>query len=176
MKPQRIASALSLFALITPLYAHASSLDRKMFEEALKEIGRFESGSDNRWNQVTPDIGKNGISCGILQWSLQEGKLQPLLKKAGKKVVLMKMPKYGEEFWRACTAGNQSKALDTVLNWQNSIDSYSGTIRKHSAEWKPASAVLVNEIAGLFDSVEMRKIQTEEANREAQNEIGRAHV
>ena len=169
MKPQRIAAALSLFALFTPLYARASSLDRKMFEEALREIGRFESGSDNRWNQVTPDIGRNGISCGILQWSLQEGKLQPLVKKVGKKVVLKRMPKYGEEFWRACTVGSQSKALEIVLKWQNSIDSYSGTIRKHSAEWKPESAALVNEVAGLFDSVEMRKIQIDAANREAQN-------
>ncbi len=169
MKPQQFASALTVFALLTPLYAHASSLDKRRFEDALKEIGRFESGSDNRWNQVTPDIGRNGISCGILQWSLQEGKLQLLVKKAGKKVVLKRMPKYGEEFWRACTVGNHSKALEMVLNWQNSIDSYSGTIRKHSAEWKPESVILVNEIAGLFDSVEMRKIQTEAANREAQN-------
>jgi hypothetical protein len=84
---------------------------------ALETTGDFETAG-NPWGGVTGNFDKMGISCGVLQWNIGSSSLQPLVIAAGQPAVMATMPKFGADFWRACTS-SKSAGLAIVNGWQN---------------------------------------------------------
>jgi len=84
---------------------------------ALTITGSFETNGDP-WSEVTGNFDTEGVSCGVLQWNIGQGSLQPLVKAAGKQTVLQYMPNYGSQFWQACNLPIP-QALATVNAWQD---------------------------------------------------------
>ena len=162
--------ALTLLAYASALSASASEPSPQLFDSTLKTLAVFENGSANLWGVVTPNIGSNLLSCGVLQWSFADRSLQPLVKKAGKRTVLKYMPIHGEEFWKACTTRSSEEANSIVLNWQNGPDVVSdNTSPKPVAEWKPESQGVRQELSSLFSGAELRKLQLEFARQEGRS-------
>lgn len=87
-------------------------------DTALLLTGGFETSGDP-WSDVTGDFDAEGISCGVLQWNIGQGSLQPLVRKAGQAVVMAAMPQFGAAFWQACL-GTIPEALALVRSWQRS--------------------------------------------------------
>lgn len=79
--------------------------------------GRFENGSEP-YLGVTGDFDGQGISCGVLQWNIGSGSLQPMVIAAGEALVLAQMPQFGKEMWLACNSGIQ-QGLKIVRGWQS---------------------------------------------------------
>ncbi|WP_374654163.1 hypothetical protein [Dongia sp.] len=84
---------------------------------ALETTGDFETAG-NPWGGVTGDFDGMGISCGVLQWNIGSSSLQPLVQAAGEPAVRAAMPRFGADFWRACT-GTKTAGLAIVRGWQN---------------------------------------------------------
>lgn len=84
---------------------------------ALETTGDFETAG-NPWGGVTGDFDGMGLSCGVLQWNIGSSSLQPLVVGAGEPAVKTAMPRFGPEFWRACT-GTKAAGLAIVRGWQN---------------------------------------------------------
>jgi len=110
------------FILFTALCtnAHAQDIKKAYFEDALRIVLSFESSSsniDDAYGKVTPNFDGNGISVGLLQWNIGMGSLQSLVKQVGKNTVLETMPKFGEEFWKACNI-KKADGLKIVNSWQ----------------------------------------------------------
>ena len=98
----------------------SQSLQNVYFEDALKIILSFKTNSlniEDGYNKVTGNFDSNGISLGLLQWNIGTGSLQRLVKKAGERIVLETMPKFGKDFWKACNI-NTSDGLKIVNSWQ----------------------------------------------------------
>jgi hypothetical protein len=117
-------------------------LSDEWMEVALNITADFET-SGNPWAQVTNDFDEQGISCGILQWNIGQGSLQPLVKDAGRETISRYMPAYGNELWEACHKSIQ-QALAVARGWQPG-----GNLR-------PAVRA---ELRALFGSSEMILIQ-----------------
>lgn len=79
-------------------------------------IGRFENGAEP-YIGATGDFDGQGISCGVLQWNIGQGSLQPMIQEAGEDVVLATMPVFGKAMWRACTSSTP-QGLAIVRGWQ----------------------------------------------------------
>lgn len=94
------------------------ALSDEWLKIALTITGDFETSGDP-FNQVTGNFDGQGISCGVLQWNIKQGSLQPLVKAGGKALVDQMMPKFGDELWEACTA-NVSRGMEIVTSarWQ----------------------------------------------------------
>lgn len=66
---------------------------------------------------VSGDFDGMGISCGVLQWNIGSGSLQPMVKAVGKPHVVSSMPIFGGDLWNACN-GSISAGLAIVRGWQ----------------------------------------------------------
>lgn len=102
----------------------------------------FEVNGDP-YRGVSGDFDGMGISCGALQWNIGSASLQPLVKTAGKAVVLQQMPTFGNAMWNACT-GSVPNGLEIVRGWQKN-----GKLRPEPAK----------ELADLMGSPDMRAQQ-----------------
>lgn len=122
-------------------------LKRTHLKTALSITGDFETAG-NPWAAITGDFDQMGISCGVLQWNIGQGSLQPLVKSVGKAAVLKYMPKHGEDFWDACN-NTIEFALIVVRSWQTQ-----GVIKP---EYK-------TEFEKLFGSPEMIEKQIDKAS------------
>ena len=109
---------------------------------AVAITGGFENSGDP-YQGVSGDFDLMGISCGVLQWNIGKGSLQPMVVAVGRDVVEAAMPTLGGQLWNACNAPLNA-ALATVRSWQ------SGT------RLKPAAA---GELRALMGSSEMRAEQ-----------------
>lgn len=85
-------------------------------DTALQVTGSFETDGDP-WSDVTGNFDDEGISCGVLQWNIGQGSLQPMVKAVGLSVVTQFMPNYGSQFWQACNALIPA-GLAIVRSWQ----------------------------------------------------------
>src|SRR5262245_15753274 len=61
----------------------------------VKVTGTFENSGDP-YEGVSGDFDGQGISCGVLQWNIGQGSLQPLVRAAGKPAVAASMPTFGD--------------------------------------------------------------------------------
>jgi len=93
-----------------------ANLTDEWLKTALEVTGGFETDG-NPWAGVSNDFDNQGISCGILQWNIGQGSLQPLVKACGETAVTKYMPSYGAEFWNACH-DSIAKGLAVVRSWQ----------------------------------------------------------
>jgi hypothetical protein len=114
------------------------TLPPEWLKTTLEITGDFETAG-NPWAGISDDFDEQGISCGILQWNIGQGSLQPLVKACGSAVVHGKMPVHGEELWQACHKP-VSKGLAIVRAWQP------------NGGLKP---VVLKELRALFGSDEM---------------------
>lgn len=114
------------------------SLNQAWLKQALEITGDFET-SGNTWSQITGDFDGQGISCGVLQWNIGQGSLQPLVKAVGQNIISRYMPQYGSELWSAVTTSIPG-GLRIVRSWQ-----YSGQVKPD----------IVKELKALFESPEM---------------------
>lgn len=110
---------------------------------AAEITGKFETMSSNPWAAATGDFDQMGISCGVLQWNIGMGSLQPMVKSVGKAVVKHYMPSFGEKMWQAANAPVKD-GLKIVRQWQT------GTTLKPSAK---------AELSALFGGPEMKAVQ-----------------
>lgn len=90
---------------------------QEWLREALTIAGGYETSGDP-WVAVTGNFDGMGISCGVLQWNIGMGTLQPLVKSAGRDLVAQYMPQYGNVFWNACNS-TIPRGLQIVRGWQN---------------------------------------------------------
>jgi hypothetical protein len=93
-----------------------ANLTSEWLKTALEITGGFETAG-NPWAGISNDFDGQGISCGILQWNIGQGSLQPLVNSCGEVAVKKHMPVYGGQLWTACHQ-SISKALATVRSWQ----------------------------------------------------------
>jgi Uncharacterized protein conserved in bacteria (DUF2272) len=122
--------------------------DKSWLKKALEITGDFET-SGNPFSGVTGNFDGMGISCGVLQWNIGKESLQPLIQKAGKKLIIKYMPLYGNELWEACSS-SKAEGLIIVSSWQKS-----NVINK----------IVNNELSNLFSSNELIDIQIEYADK-----------
>jgi hypothetical protein len=111
-------------------------------ETALSITGGFETTGDP-FAAVAGDFDGQGISCGVLQWNVGQGSLQPLVKNAGEAAVMIHMPSRGGDFWNAMNMAIP-EALATLRGWQ------SKSILSHEA---------AGELAAFLSCPEMREQQ-----------------
>lgn len=114
-------------------------------------VGRFENGNEP-YLGATGDFDGQGISCGVLQWNIGQGSLQPMILKAGRDTVQQFMPNYGDAMWKACTSPIP-QGLTIVRSWQ--VD-------------KKLSAGPRNELRSLMGSPALRTLQDEAITKVAQ--------
>jgi len=81
-------------------------------------VGRFENGGGDAYQGVTGDFDGQGISCGVLQWNIGQGSLQPLVMEAGEATVRAAMPTFGQDMWQACQKPIPV-GLTIVRGWMN---------------------------------------------------------
>ena len=114
------------------------NLTPEWLKTALEVTGGFETDG-NPWAGISNDFDGQGISCGILQWNIGQGSLQPIVKACGEETVKKYMPTYGDQLWTAC---NQSiaKGLQIVRSWQPN---------------KKLKQDVLKELKALFGSPEM---------------------
>lgn len=112
--------------------------DESWFRIALEITGDFETAG-SPWSNVTNDFDQQGISCGVLQWNIGKGSLQPLVKAVGRDVVNRHMPNFGGELWDACHR-TIPEGLSIVRAWQPA-----GSLRQ----------AVLRELQSLFGSEEM---------------------
>ena len=93
-----------------------ANLTPEWLKIALEITGGIETAG-NPWAGVSNDFDNQGISCGILQWNIGQGSLQPLVKKCGQTAVQKYMPAHGDQLWTACH-GSIAAGLTTVRAWQ----------------------------------------------------------
>ena len=115
-----------------------ANLNHDWLKAALEVTGGFETDG-NPWAGVSNDFDHMGISCGILQWNIGQGSLQPLVKQCGSATVLNYMPTFGNELWTACHS-SKVQGLQIVRNWQP------------NGNLKPP---VLKELRALFGSPEM---------------------
>jgi hypothetical protein len=133
------------------------ALDMNWLKKALEITGDFET-SGNPWAGVTGDFDAMGISCGVLQWNIGMGSLQPLVINVGKPLVLAKMPNFGAQLWQACNSP-VAQGLTIVRGWQ---------VNKNL---KPVPKA---ELQNLFGSEQMIGQQTQRAKSLGQNALTQA--
>lgn len=92
------------------------ALDKSWIDTALAITGDFETFGDP-FAGVSGDFDGMGISCGVLQWNIGQGSLQPLVKGCGRAAVTAAMPRFGEALWKACH-GTVTEGLKIVRSWQ----------------------------------------------------------
>jgi hypothetical protein len=92
------------------------AVDPQWLRTALEVTGDFETVG-NPFAAVSGDFDGMGISCGVLQWNIGMGSLQPLVRAAGRARVIATMPRFGAELWRACGAA-VAEGLRIVRAWQ----------------------------------------------------------
>jgi hypothetical protein len=93
-----------------------ANLTPEWLKSALEITGGIETDG-NPWAGVSNDFDGMGISCGILQWNIGQGSLQPLVKACGQTAVQKYMPAQGQELWDACHA-SVADGLTAVRRWQ----------------------------------------------------------
>src|SRR5258705_11708226 len=93
-----------------------ANLTPEWLKKALEVTGGFETDG-NPWAGVSNDFDQMGISCGILQWNIGSGSLQPLVKGCGQTAVQKYMPVHGDELWTACQSAIP-QGLTIVRAWQ----------------------------------------------------------
>lgn len=125
-----------------------ANLTPEWLKTALEVTGGFETNG-NPWAGVADDFDQMGISCGILQWNIGQGSLQPLVKACGQATVQKFMPTYGDELWTACHQ-SITQGLKTVRNWQPN---------------KKLKPDVLKELRALFGSPEMVEQQMAAATK-----------
>lgn len=108
-----------------------------------KVVGKFENGGGDPYIGVTGDFDGQGISCGVLQWNIGQGSLQPMVKALGQPKVTALMPGFGAQMWTAVNA-SLSQGLAIVRSWQV------------GSKLKAAPAA---ELRALMGDAAMRKLQ-----------------
>lgn len=91
-------------------------------------VGRFENSGDP-YAGVTGNFDGQGISCGVLQWNIGQGSLQPMVLAVGEAAVLATMPEFGKAMWRACNAA-LGKGMEIVTGWQDGTKLRAGPRRE----------------------------------------------
>lgn len=119
-----------------------ATLTPEWLKTALEVTGGFETDGDP-WAGISNDFDNMGISCGILQWNIGQGSLQPLVKKCGLPAVQKHMPVHGNELWNACQ-GTIANGLQIVRSWQPN---------------KKLKPDVMSELRTLFGSPEMKEQQ-----------------
>src|SRR5690349_20989149 len=127
------------------------SLSSEWLKTALEVTGGFETDG-NPWAGVSNDFDNMGISCGILQWNIGQGSLQPIVKACGLSAVQKYMPVHGNELWSACQK-TITEGLTIVRGWQPN--------KKFKLE-------VLNELRTLFGSDEMVDQQVDAASKVGQ--------
>jgi hypothetical protein len=82
----------------------------------LRITGHFEDSVDPL-AAVSGNFDAKGISLGVLQWNIGSNSLQPTIKAIGKSAVILTMPNYGGDLWRACNT-TVAEGLSIVRAWQ----------------------------------------------------------
>lgn len=130
------------------------ALDMNWLKKALEITGDFET-SGNPWAGITGDFDRMGISCGVLQWNIGTGSLQPMIIAVGKPFVVQKMPNFGEKLWTACNS-SIAQGLTIVRSWQT------------NATLKPTPRT---ELQNLFGSDKMINQQMQKSKKLGQNAL-----
>ncbi len=115
-----------------------ANLTSEWLKAALEVTGGFETDG-NPWAGISNDFDGMGISCGILQWNIGSGSLQPIVKACGQVAAQKYMPVHGDELWTACNS-NIAQGLAIVRAWQP------------NKKFKPD---VLKELRALFGSPEM---------------------
>lgn len=123
---------------------------KNWIDAAIRITAGFETNGDP-YLDVSGNFDEMGISCGVLQWNIGQGSLQPMVQRAGEQTVLAAMPTHGTQMWRACTS-DITTGLTIVRGWQSA--------NRLNAR---AKAELVN----LLDTDEMRAAQDAALDRVA---------
>lgn len=131
-----------------------ANLTPEWLKTALEVTGGFETDG-NPWAGVSNDFDGQGISCGILQWNIGQGSLQPIVKAAGLATVKKYMPTFGDELWTACQ-GTIAQGLAIVRAWQP------------AGQLKPD---VRNELRALFGSPEMIEQQMAAASKTGESSM-----
>lgn len=92
------------------------AVSEEWLKVALEITGDFETAGDP-WRMVAGNFDGQGISCGILQWNIGQGSLQPKVKACGEAVIRRCMPVYGSQLWEACRKPI-TEGLRIVNSWQ----------------------------------------------------------
>lgn len=100
------------------------AISKNELDVLIKITGTFENAGDP-YQGVSGDFDGQGISCGVLQWNIGQGSLQPLVKAIGKPAVLSAMPSFGNDMWKACES-SLSIGLQIVRSWQSGATLKSG--------------------------------------------------
>lgn len=82
----------------------------------VRVTGDYET-SGKGYAMVAGNFDGQGISCGVLQWNIGQGSLQPMVLSVGKAVVLSTMPTFGTQMWTAANAPI-GEGLAIVRGWQ----------------------------------------------------------
>lgn len=125
-----------------------ANLTPEWLQAGFEVTGGFET-SGNPWAGVSNDFDKQGISCGILQWNIGQGSLQPLVNKCGLPAVQQYMPVYGNQLWNACQK-SKAEGLEIVRAWQPN-----GNLKSD----------VLKELRAFFGSPEMIKQQMAAATK-----------
>ena len=133
---------------------------------AIAVITSFESDEKDKFVDVTNDEDNQGLSLGLFGWNIRQSSLQPLVKKAGKNIVLRTMPTYGSQFWAACNA-SVLEGLAIVRSWQDIVPADTAKQRQRRVKWKSENKAVVQELKRLMGSPEMRGIQMDVAFEKA---------
>ena len=129
-------------AAAVPAAAETTTVPADWHKSAVAITGGFENSGDP-YLGVSGDFDLMGISCGVLQWNIGQGSLQPMVIAAGRSVVEAAMPTLGGQLWDACN-GPLGPALTAVRSWQS------------GSKLKAAAAA---ELRALMGSPEMRAEQ-----------------
>jgi len=92
------------------------AIDDDELKVLVNVTGTFESSGDP-YVAVSGNFDGQGISCGVLQWNIGQGSLQPLVKAVGEPTVRAAMPAHGNEMWNACHVPI-GQGLAIVKSWQ----------------------------------------------------------
>lgn len=125
---------------------------------ALRITPGFESTGDP-YRAVEGSFDGMGLSCGVLQWNLGQGSLQPLIRAVGKDHVCTAMPNHGARLWAACQSGNGSAVRALAKAW-------------HKA--RRLDPLVRKELAALMSTPAMRAQQDKAIDAVAQAAAGQA--
>lgn len=93
-------------------------LSKEWLDKIIDIIGRFESS--NKYGAITGDFDRQGISCGVFQWNIGSGSLQPLLKKSNKNLMIQYLGnELGNELWNVANS-DITNGLTIVRTWNDS--------------------------------------------------------
>ena len=169
--PCFVACMLFVFAIVQDVCAFEGK--PRTIEEVLDEwtvpaisaVSLFETGSIAQYGKIATDFDCQGLSMGILQWTINSGGVYQLFNKVDNEVIKEKMGDSYNEFEKFLTLLNQghnksdySELIEFVRQWQTprfdraaanlcSINRARGPLL-----FKPEKEKLLNNISALLQS------------------------